>query len=226
LSRGRWSGLTANSLTKGKESMRRGIFSMLEIVSREMRRAVYARIALAGLAAVSVNSATSMAAQNPSSDVAAWQPGRTIVNPVVHQDRSPPLPSLCAVYQARPRPPHGPRPSGAEQAEKPAPIPAVTIGAQGTAVEQVSQGTRPAATLVTSFNGLGVGFTGPQSTADARNPSDDSLAVGPDKIVQVVNCVWRSIRRKARATQQTAPSSSVRSLPTPCSPASGVHAKR
>ena len=38
-----------------------------------------------------------------------------------------------------------------------------------------------------SFDGLGVGFVGPQGNANLRNPSDNSLAVGPDHIVQIVN---------------------------------------
>jgi hypothetical protein len=54
-------------------------------------------------------------------------------------------------------------------------------------VEQTTPGTRPAAVLAASFDGLGVGFTGPQGTFTGRNPSDNSLAVGPDHIVQVVN---------------------------------------
>ncbi|HXT29610.1 MAG TPA: hypothetical protein VN716_10030 [Vicinamibacterales bacterium] len=54
-------------------------------------------------------------------------------------------------------------------------------------VEQTSQGTKPAATLVESFDGMGVGFEGPQGKYEGRNPSDNSLAVGPDHIVQTVN---------------------------------------
>jgi hypothetical protein len=54
-------------------------------------------------------------------------------------------------------------------------------------VEQTSQGTKPAPEIVASFDGLGDGFTGPQGTATFRNPSDNSLAVGPDHIVQTVN---------------------------------------
>ena len=57
----------------------------------------------------------------------------------------------------------------------------------GSAVEQTAQGTRPQAALVDSFDGLGVGFEGPQGTASLRNPSDNSLAVGPEHIVQTVN---------------------------------------
>ena len=54
-------------------------------------------------------------------------------------------------------------------------------------VEQTRMGTRPSPELVVSFDGLGYGFEGPQGTARLRNPSDNSLAVGPDHIVQTVN---------------------------------------
>ena len=54
-------------------------------------------------------------------------------------------------------------------------------------IEQTSQGRRPAARLSASFNGLGVGFTGPQGASTTRNPSDNSVAVGRDHIVQTVN---------------------------------------
>ncbi|MGH7694969.1 MAG: hypothetical protein ACRENH_08310, partial [Gemmatimonadaceae bacterium] len=54
-------------------------------------------------------------------------------------------------------------------------------------VEQTSPGTKPPATIVASFDGLGVGFVGPQGTATPRNPSDNTLAVGRDHIVQIVN---------------------------------------
>ncbi|MGH7709952.1 MAG: hypothetical protein ACREOG_01635, partial [Gemmatimonadaceae bacterium] len=55
------------------------------------------------------------------------------------------------------------------------------------AIEQTSHGTKPPATLVASFDGLGVGFVGPQGNAAPRNPSDNTLAVGRDHIVQIVN---------------------------------------
>ncbi|MBV6520528.1 MAG: hypothetical protein MNPFHGCM_00644 [Gemmatimonadaceae bacterium] len=54
-------------------------------------------------------------------------------------------------------------------------------------VEQRTMGARAPAQLVASFDGLGVGFVGPQGGSAQRNPSDNSLAVGPDHIVQVVN---------------------------------------
>src|SRR4051812_34966275 len=54
-------------------------------------------------------------------------------------------------------------------------------------VEQTSPGTKPGAVLIDSFDGLGVGFEGPQGKYEGRNPSDNSLAVGPDQIVQTVN---------------------------------------
>ena len=57
----------------------------------------------------------------------------------------------------------------------------------GARIEQRSQGSRPPLELIASFDGLGVGFDGPQGPSNVRNPSDNSLAVGPDHIVQTVN---------------------------------------
>ena len=57
----------------------------------------------------------------------------------------------------------------------------------GGAVEQREQGSRPPATLVTSFDGVGVGLQGPHGRWEARNPSDNSLAVGRDYVFQIVN---------------------------------------
>lgn len=54
-------------------------------------------------------------------------------------------------------------------------------------VEQRTQGSRAAAEVVASFDGLGYGFEGPQGTSRYRNPSDNSLAVGRDHIIQTVN---------------------------------------
>jgi len=58
---------------------------------------------------------------------------------------------------------------------------------QAKDVEQKAQGTRPPAKLVVSFDGLGAGFEGPQGPSTGRNPSDNSLAVGPNHVVQIVN---------------------------------------
>jgi len=69
----------------------------------------------------------------------------------------------------------------------PPPTPPPTLSPASVAVEQQSQGTRPAAPLLESFDGLGAGFEGPQGTTTFRNPSDNSLAVGPDHILQTVN---------------------------------------
>lgn len=54
-------------------------------------------------------------------------------------------------------------------------------------VEQRTQGSKNSITLVTSFDGLGIGFEGPQGAGQSGNPSDNSLAVGPNHIVQIVN---------------------------------------
>lgn len=72
--------------------------------------------------------------------------------------------------------------------EEPPTVPvAVAVAPASAAVEQTAQGQRPPAPVLESFDGLGAGFEGPQGTARFRNPSDNSLAVGPDHVVQTVN---------------------------------------
>jgi hypothetical protein len=70
-------------------------------------------------------------------------------------------------------------------------------------VEQTSQGTRAGATLVESFDGLGVGFEGPHGTATVRNPSDNSLAVGPNHVFQIVNTRMAIFTKKGKQYAQT-----------------------
>ena len=69
----------------------------------------------------------------------------------------------------------------------PSALATATAGNQQASVEQTAQGTRNPAVLVESFDGMGVGFEGPQGKYEGRNPSDNGLAVGPDHIVQTVN---------------------------------------
>jgi len=69
----------------------------------------------------------------------------------------------------------------------PPPVSSPTLPAAAVAMEQTSPGPRPAVPMMESFDGLGAGFAGPNGTTDFRNPSDNSLAVGPDHIVQIVN---------------------------------------
>jgi len=57
-------------------------------------------------------------------------------------------------------------------------------------VEQTAPGTRPPLGVLESFDGLGAGMTagpGTNNPPAPRNPSDNTLAVGRDHIVQVVN---------------------------------------
>jgi len=70
-------------------------------------------------------------------------------------------------------------------------------------VEQITQGTRAPATLVDSFDGLGVGFEGPQGKYEGRNPSDNSLAVGRNHIVQTVNSRLAVFTRKGKEYDTT-----------------------
>jgi hypothetical protein len=85
----------------------------------------------------------------------------------------------------------------------PPPVPPPTLTPAGIAVEQTSQGTRPATPLLESFDGLGAGFEGPQGTTTFRNPSDNSLAVGPDHIVQTVNSRIAVYSKKGKKYDRT-----------------------
>ena len=65
---------------------------------------------------------------------------------------------------------------------------AAALAAQS--VEQTSPGARPAVAMLASFDGLGVGMppgAGTNNPAPPRNPSDNSLAVGPNHVFQIVN---------------------------------------
>jgi len=78
-----------------------------------------------------------------------------------------------------------------------------SIRTAAAAVEQTEPGARPAAAMVESFDGLGVGFEGPQGTYAGRNPSDSSLAVGPDHVVQIVNTRLAVFSKKGKRFERT-----------------------
>ena len=82
-------------------------------------------------------------------------------------------------------------------------VPVMTAPPGSAAVEQTIQGTRPAPAIVASFDGLGVGFEGPQGTATLRNPSDNTLAIGPNHIVQIVNSRTAIFTKKGRKYDTT-----------------------
>jgi len=86
----------------------------------------------------------------------------------------------------------------------PTPTPKMTpVTRESAAVEQNHQGTRSPATVVESFDGLGSGFEGPQGRANLRNPSDNTLAVGPDHVVQIVNTRMAIFTKKGKRFDST-----------------------
>ncbi len=78
-----------------------------------------------------------------------------------------------------------------------------SVTAAGAAIEQKSQGGRPSATIAESFDGLGFGFEGPQGKANVRNPSDNTIAVGPNHIVQIVNSRMAVFTKKGKRFDST-----------------------
>jgi hypothetical protein len=89
------------------------------------------------------------------------------------------------------------------QAAAPIVAPVITTPAGSAAIEQTAQGTKPPADLVISFDGLGADFSGPQGAATGRNPSDNSLAVGPNHIVQIVNSRMAIFTKKGKQFDTT-----------------------
>ena len=108
-----------------------------------------------------------------------------IVHHAARFDLSAPLASM-GVVEAEPVSPDCEEGWGAAPSETQA-APSAAAALPATTLEQKSRGARPPAVVIVSFDGLGAGFTGPQGTAAMRNPSDNSLAVGPNHVVQTVN---------------------------------------
>jgi hypothetical protein len=95
-------------------------------------------------------------------------------------------------------------PDAFRQRPTPTPTPKMTpVTSASAAVEQRSQGTKPPAKIVESFDGLGFGFTGPQGVANLRNPSDNTLAVGPDHVFQIVNTRMAVYTKKGKRFDTT-----------------------
>ena len=92
---------------------------------------------------------------------------------------------------------------GEEERFQDASIPRITSPVGAAAVEQRARGSRPPAALVASFNGLGAGFAGPQGGSTQRNPSDNTLAVGPNHIVQIVNTRMAIFTKKGKVYDTT-----------------------
>jgi hypothetical protein len=120
-------------------------------------------------------------------------PAAAIVHSAVARDVSQPLRSLVL----------SPEPVE-QQTASPTPTPPIMTSPPGAAaVEQTLQGKRAPARLVASFDGLGSGFKGPQGAAYFRNPSDNSIAVGPNHIFQIVNVRMAVFTKKGKQFAET-----------------------
>jgi hypothetical protein len=79
----------------------------------------------------------------------------------------------------------------------------------GLGVEQTEQGSRSPATVVASFDGLGVGLQGPHGRWEGRNPSDNSLAVGRDYVFQIVNTRMAIFRKNGEIVYGPVPTNTL-----------------
>lgn len=94
-------------------------------------------------------------------------------------------------------------PQGAPGKANPPQPDTIVISPAAAAIEQTQHGANPPPQLVASFDGLGEGFVGPQGTSSQRNPSDNSLAAGPDHIVQIVNTRMAVFSKKGKKFETT-----------------------
>ena len=160
--------------------------TVLALKRQELRRTAARRLfhgCLSSLLAFLLLYATAASAQAAP----AWTAGHVIVNPAVHFDQSQPLTAMATMWKP-PAPVNRPRrPTEGGPPEESGRPPMPKIPEAAAAIEQTTQGSEPAPQLLTSFDGMGAGFSGPQGPAEGRNPSDNSLAAGPDEIVQINN---------------------------------------
>jgi hypothetical protein len=145
---------------------------------RLVKLAAAASVAIIAVAGVSRWQADSMDRPNGPTF------GRATTNPAVAADVSPPLSTLSppgesAIGSSDPE-------EREQEGRSSTPI-RMDVSRASAAVEQLAPGTKPAARLVASFDGEGVGFEGPHGPGRGGNPSDNSLAVGPNEIVQITN---------------------------------------
>ena len=76
-------------------------------------------------------------------------------------------------------------------------------------VEQRTHGVISGIRVVRRFDGLGEGFVGPHGAVSLRNPSDNSLAVGPAHVVQTVNSQWAVFRKNGTPVYGPLPTNAV-----------------
>lgn len=148
---------------------------------------------------------------------ASGRVGQASVSAAATVDVSPPLAALVARSSERGDDglgsPGTERPAGvlapdlesgyAQQPVAPIVPPVISAPEGAGAVEQTSHGARPPAALVASFDGLGVGFDGGTGGPAVRNPSDNSLAVGPDHVLQTVNSLTAIFTKKGKKFDTT-----------------------
>ena len=160
-------------------------------------------IALGAVSFVIATSSTKQTARLPIDN-------QLTVQRAIRHDKSKPLASTTTLAESEnSAPATGPyalAPEDDEQTQRPTPTPTpqmTPVTAASAAVEQKSQGAKPAAKLVESFDGLGYGFEGPQGVANLRNPSDNTLAIGPDHVVQIVNTRMAVFSKKGKRFDRT-----------------------
>lgn len=195
---------------------------MSQLLWRVLKTGVYVATAAGALAVAPVTAAQSTVSE-PVTTAPATIPGPVTTSPAVGHDTSPTLAKMIAdappeqtrqqrlAHRAARRKAYLKAHPGAKPKHRapPKPVQAPPVSSAAAAVEQTKVGPRPAAVLVASFDGLGVGFEGPRGATHLRNPSDDSLAVGPNRVVQIVNSDFAVYTKTGRVLQGPVPTRTI-----------------
>ena len=134
--------------------------------------------------------------------------GKVIVSAAVAHDESPPLSEMISFRASVPTESFAPLRSLSPQNSASVSVRvSITVDARSRLIEQTEMGIGDAPHIAASFDGLGVGFSGPQGvvpdSVTLRNPSDNSLAVGPNHIVQIVNSRMAIFTKKGEMYDET-----------------------
>ncbi len=126
------------------------------------------------------------------------------INEAAKQDTSPPMAMLFRFINKGEKINAGTNhPLNFLPAERPGDKKEPVFPPEAVSAEQTEHGKESPPRIAASFDGLGEGFEGPQGTARFRNPSDNSLAVGPNHIVQTVNSRMAIFTKKGKKFKTT-----------------------
>src|SRR5436189_3082453 len=144
-----------------------------------------------GAAALALGVVLALAAASATAAPTAVRDKPTDVADAVHYDTSPPLAKL---------PPADAPPLDTKKEHPQHKYPTPDANTAADPAVQSSVGAAAAPSLATNFEGIGQGFSGPQGTFTVNSaPPDPNAAVGPTRIVEIVNSAFAVFNKSGTA---------------------------